>query len=69
MNYKKQYQQPQTDISEKVVGCILDALSTTVGSDYAQEEGRAGQSSLWDEEGGNDPGNEVFSSGLDNSFN
>ena len=69
MNYKRQYQQPQTDIFERVGGCLLDGLSTTLGSDVAQEEGRAGQASLWDEEDGNGPGNGVFSSGLDDNFN
>ena len=69
MNYKRQYQQPQTDITVVVGGCLLDGLSTTLGSDVAQEEGRAGQASLWDEEDGNGPGNGVFSSGLDDNFN
>ena len=67
MNNKKPYQQPLTDITENVGGCILAGLSTTIGTDTATSEGRAGETSLWDEE--ETTGTGILSSGLDDDFN
>ena len=69
MNNKRQYQQPLIYVIKNVRAYLLDSFSTTLGTDTATSEGRAGETSLWDEEEVETTGNGSISSGLDDDFN
>ena len=68
MNYMKQYQQPVTDITENDGIYLLETVSNKIGTGYAETEGRAGQSYLWDDEEEEDIDYNHLSSTLDNHF-